>query len=380
MTVVITMIMAIMVVSMMMIFMADTMVSSTVATQLAVANRNNIKADYLARSGKNLVLFLLSMDLGIDLTMYQQTKKVPSDGPGDVWSMLNGLPIGGDTVKMMTEATGLKLSEVNDSKVVDSLDMFDGSFDLRIEDEHSKININYCAKNQGKDCLLMLTALMSCPAEKEFLDRKKLEPAEMAANIRDWADDNSSVTEGANHSGESDPYEDRDPKVSPKNAPFDTLAELKQVAGWDDDMHRVFSPYLTVYPRPPVTLSTRDRVRVNINTANYQLLSCLVPPSSDECRQQAILATSPMKVADRLQNVSGLNGLKSRVSGLLCSSDKKKTQRFTYRSDVYRATITGEVGDQLRSLEMVIKRGFPLEKNKKSKFKGSYQFLHWKML
>ena len=37
------------------------------------------------------------------------------------------------------------------------------------------------------------------------------------------------------------------PDQGPKNAFFDSLEELKQVAGWDDDLQIIFSPYLRVF-------------------------------------------------------------------------------------------------------------------------------------
>lgn len=373
----VAMIIAIMVISMMFIFTADMMVNSAVTLQLAAAHRNNIKAEYLAKSGKNLALFVLATDLGLDLSMYQQSKKVPSDGSGDVWALLNGIPIGESTMKLMAASSNLKLSKVNDADVFSTLESFDGSFVINIVDEQSKLNVNYCAKGHGVQCMQMLRALMSCPAEKKFLEAKKLTPEEVAANIKDWVDSSASVSEGSKSSNEEDPYADRDPRIKPKNAPFDSLDELKLVAGWDEEMHAVFSPYLTIHP---VQLDKAEVPKINVNTATVPMMSCLIPNQSDDCRQRSVISMMPAKEEDRLMDVSNRQGVQGRLRDVFCEGNVKRLDQFTYRSDVYRVNIKGEVGDQIRELELVIQRGFPDGIDKNNEFVGTYKFLEWKML
>ena len=373
----VAMILAIMVISMMFIFMADMLVNSAVSLQLARVHRNNIKAEYLAKSGKNLALFLLSLDFGIDLTTYKTTKKIPSDGPGDVWGMMNGLPVGQSMVEMMAAGSGVKLSKVNDGDTIETLEAFDGTFTIDISDEMSKLNVNFCAIGRGGQCLRMLNALMSCPAEKEFLDRKKLVAEEVAANIKDWVDSGSSVAPGSKHSSEEDPYEDREPEVDPKNAPFDSLLELKLVDGWDDEMHQVFSPYLTIHP---VQIAKEEVPKININSIAAPLMACLIRDKGDDCRQKSILSMMPAGEEDALEDVSGHDGVKGRLRDIFCEQNKKVVEQFTYRSDIYRVVITGEVDEQKRKMEMVLRRMLPDARDKKNGFAGSYKILEWKML
>ena len=106
--------------------------------------------------------------------MASNMKQAVVDGPGDFWSMLNGLPIGSGEAKMMAQMQeAFDLSEVMDSKVMNQLDLFEGQFVMDISDEDSKININYLVKeNLSKDSYPMLVSLFSCPAESEFLIEK----------------------------------------------------------------------------------------------------------------------------------------------------------------------------------------------------------------
>ena len=94
-------IVAVMIISLMMVFTADMIVSSQVNLELATAARDNIVAEYLSKSGYNLALFLLSIDFGIDLFKQSQMKTPPQDGLGDIWAMVNDIPIGAETVEML---------------------------------------------------------------------------------------------------------------------------------------------------------------------------------------------------------------------------------------------------------------------------------------
>ena len=59
-------------------------------------------------------------------------------------------------------------------------------FVLKVEDEQSKINVNFCAQGRCSETLLMLESLFSCPAEQRFLDQKNVNPKELAYKIKDW--------------------------------------------------------------------------------------------------------------------------------------------------------------------------------------------------
>ena len=80
-------------------------------------------------SGLNAALLLVSADFAYDLFQAQQTPKMGlSDGLGDWWALLNGLPIGGETMEMVGQfQEEFKLNAVMASGVLDQLKLFDGS-------------------------------------------------------------------------------------------------------------------------------------------------------------------------------------------------------------------------------------------------------------
>lgn len=374
----VAMILAILTIAMMLIFTSDMIVNSTVSLQLATAQRDKVKAEYLAKSGLNLAIFLISADWGIDLFKFQASgnKTPPSDGREDIWTAVNDIPIGGATMEMVTGfQEQFDLSKNGDSKILDDLKLFDGEFTVKVEDESQRINVNACAKGRADECLTMLRALMSCPAEKAFLDKRKVKPDEVAANIKDWVDEDNAVEQGAQHSSENDAYNRRDVKVSPKNAPLDTLEELKQVEGWDDDMHKVFSPFLTLFP---LQQTKDDKPRININTASRELLGCLLPESNVTCAERsAMYFPYQDKTPDVIESTSKIEQVLGEV---FCERDKEKAKLFTFRTDLFRITITGQVGEQKRELQVILNRRMPDQTDEKNGFKGTYKYLQWKML
>jgi type II secretory pathway component PulK len=360
----IAMIVVMFMITLMALFSADMIVSSAVDAQLASANRDNLKAEYVAKSGVNLATFLLMADLAIDLGTYELQQTMPTDGPSDFWGMLNGLQEAFD------------LSSIADTSVMDALKLFDGQFVMNITDESSKLNVNYLSGNAGTIYTTMLKAMMSCPAEKEFLEKKKMNVPELVAYIRDWADLDDRPSEDSAKSSEDDAYADREPKMKAKNAPFDTLDELRVIPGWDVEMHTIFSPFLTVYPIPVATTGAA-RTPMNFNTASREFLGCLFPKSTTECAEKAVdyvtkleengPATSMEQVQDKLKNA-------------FCAENDEMAKKFTFRSDLYRVKVQAEVYGQNKTIELVLQRKLPDADDNKIQYKAAYRYLYWKML
>ncbi len=379
----IAIILALFMITLMTLFMADMQVNAVVESELAVANRDNLKAEYIAKSGANLANFLLSIDLAIDLTMaeVQGSAATVTDGPGDMWGQLNGFPIGGDTAELLGSLQeGFDLSKVADSKVLDTFKLFEGHFVINVTDESARLNINYCGiRSTEPKCKAALKALLSCPAEREYLERKKLNPGEVVGNIVDWVDVTSEADPESGHGSEDDPYSSREPKVKPKNSFFDSIDELEVVAGWDRDMHKIFSPFLTVYPMPLEAMrdnKANSSFLINFNTASRELLNCLFPKATTECAEKSALYSAyraDQELAKDSQSIQ--NTLKEQF----CADDEN-SKIFTYRSDVYRVNVTGESGLQTKTLEYVIARQKPDDQDLKNQYKSSMKYLYWKML
>lgn len=372
---------AIMLISVMMTFSADLIITSHVSLQLASRQRDNMAAEYMAKSGLTMAEFLVSIDYGIDLFQASYMKTPVSDGAGDVWSLLNGMPIGSTSAELVESfKEGFGLSEVMDEGVLNTLKAFEGAFTIYVEDESNKINLNQCTNTANCRVLMkMLEGLFSCPIEQVFLEKKDLTPIKLAALIRDYVDKDSSATGESGYGEENAPYQKNEPRYEAKNAPLDSLEELAMVDGWDDDLHAVFSPYLTVYPVPP---RAKDKVQINLNTASRELLSCLIPEARDLCAEKVAVG-----LYNREKNKENLVGgqVDQTLSDLLCykGDDKdKKSDWFTQQSRVFAITAEGQVGDSLKRLQAVVERQIPDPAKAKPYEDGLavYKLLSWKML
>lgn len=379
-------------ITLMMIFMADMQVNAVVESELAVANRDNLKAEYLAKSGGNLANLLLSTDLALDLTMAENPALAgmaggaaggqgggATDGPGDIWGQLNGLPIGGSTAELLEQMQeSFDLSKVGDSKVIDMLKQLDGHFIINVVDETARMNINYCAIRTTEPlCKKALKLLMSCPAEREYMERKKLNPSEIVGALGDWVDSNTEPDPDSGYGSEQDPYSRREPKVTVKNSFFESLDELRVIEGWDADMHKIFSPYLTVYPMPlDVAVSNRSSFFVNYNSASREFLNCIFPKAATECNEKSAMF---MQNRQDMGVASDATAINNSLRENFCAEDEM-TKIFTYRSDVYRITVTGESGVQRKTIEYVLARQKPDDTDQKNQYKSAIKYLYWKML
>jgi type II secretory pathway component PulK len=380
----IALLIAIMIISIMMLFTSDLILSSQVNIKLATTGRDNIKAEFLAKSAFNASLLLLSSDLAYDLYQAQQNPKATlSDGLGDIWTALNGLPIGGETAEMTAAfAKEFGLNGFLDSNVIDQLKLFDGSFTVNVADESQKINVNYCANSRCTETLMMLEALFACPAEKAFLENKKVTGRELAYRIKDWVDSDSRAEDASGFSDEDTPYVKRRPKMQAKNAQFDSVEEMRLIEGWDEEVHQVFSPFITVFPFQ--SSSTDKRFQININTASRGLLQCLFPEARGDCNEKVAVA---LKKRSEDQSLSAQPGkpMAEVLRELLCYNTgdansgeaNNKSNWFASYSMVYRIEATGEVGDSVKKITAVVERIMPdIQKGEKSSFK----ILYWKLI
>ena len=383
----IAIIIALMIITFMVGFMSDIVLSSRVANQMSINIEEKGKADYLAKSGVNFARFIILIDWGLDLFMAQNAKQPANDGPGDFWSMLNGLPIGSGEAKAMVKMQeSFELSDVMDSKVISQLDLFSGTFVIDVQDEDSKINLNYLVKDSMSNGTVypMLRALFSCPAEREFLDKKELDPEKLAARVADYIDADKRVKTGADYTSEDDPYSDRNPKHAPKNLPLDTLDELKLIAGWDDDVHAVFSPYLTVYPIIKEyfghlkAADLQKMATLNLNTGSRGFLGCLFSEMDVDCKEN--FAVKHKKINKEKQNFSDGQNMTETLKNLACyqkSESLDKSTWFKANSSTFSVNVQGFVGDQESEVKTVVYRIDP-SIMKKKKLEHASDLLYWK--
>ena len=86
----ISLLIAIMAIAVMITFIAEMIVSSTVNVEMTLLGRDRAKADYLARSGLNLGLYFLTANRlwdQVQASGMMGQKVEPTDGPGSLWNL-----------------------------------------------------------------------------------------------------------------------------------------------------------------------------------------------------------------------------------------------------------------------------------------------------
>jgi len=147
-----------------------------------------------------------------------------------------------------------------------------GGFKVTVEPEDSKVNVAKVLRaSDRRNLVLRMMALLQA-ADIEGYGIEDRNSTELIANIIDWvdADDNKTeidtngkITSGAG-AGENIPYDKYGYKV--KNAKFDSVDELRLIAGMKDEVFCKIEKALTVYRTD----------KVNVNEADPLLLKALI--------------------------------------------------------------------------------------------------------
>ena len=168
---------------------------------------------------------------------------------------VSGGSVDSDDLAMM-QAEGLSADQLAESREASGssrsfLD-FDGDFSAEVTDESMRINVrNIQATNiaelqtdpAGSQLHALMTGINYCDAlrnaqnmsadnsqdNSQFFYERNLEPLELIGNLADWTDmdDNRAYLGGT----ENALYERLEPPYKAKNAPFDTMEEMRLVEG-----------------------------------------------------------------------------------------------------------------------------------------------------
>jgi general secretion pathway protein K len=261
-------------------FQSDT--SATLAS--AMADRDGVQAEYVARSAVNLSRLLIAMEPTIRQAispLFAFMKRQPPQLP--IWEFSDKLlaPFN-DKASTDQFATSLKVNFGTGK----NLGLPVGRFELAIMDEDAKINVNLGASNDIAHIRLAkeLMGLMAPPQYNPLFEQRDTagnyhDRLATCAAIIDWADVdeaqmNCDTTTGAPaSSGVEDAYYQL-LAVKPyrrKNAPYDSLEELHLVRGVTDDYWATFVDPDPTNPKKRV-MTVWGQGAINVNSANAQTL------------------------------------------------------------------------------------------------------------
>jgi general secretion pathway protein K len=214
-----------------------------------------------------------------------------------------------------------------------------GNFQLRVEDETGRININKLVVGAAfnPDIKELLTRLLGLP---EF----RLEPekvAEIVESIKDWLDKDEDVTGSG---AENTHYATLEKAYPCKNGPLDCIEEILMIKGITPELFYgtkespALRDCLTIY----------GDGKININTAPKMILRVLAQNISEE-------AVNRMDEYRKSKNndLSNPAWYKNLVES---SAVVIESRLLTTRSDFFRITSTGKFGNMTQTVTGVVQR------------------------
>ncbi len=358
--------------------------SASVRIQMAANARDEAKAEALAHAGVQFYRLVLVASKQLEGQMEvinQQMQGMGMDlsslgiGGTQLWQfvptvsssfvrMLIGSGSGDDA---MLAALGDEAGGPNEvdadferNPLKETFLQFDGDFTATVSDEDRMLGVGDMQANDAEGLqtnpnALRLAALMSGEDDLAYLRDINYEKWELIGNLVDWTDaDDNQIYKGGRESGL---YERLDSPYLPKNAPFDTLDEIRLVDGWHlEGVWERFGKHLSIY----------GGGKVNVNTASRPVLGALfrayIQPVPTDYTLDLIFENLQLyrTGGDPSNPGSGspfffseeqfVQWLQTAAPGTV---DEQISGAITTKSNVFRVKSTGEVGKATVTIEVV---------------------------
>ena len=241
------------------VFVTELMGNASTAFQVAIGERDRLQAEYMARSGLNLTRLLIAKEPDIRRVIAPMYSIVLGHGPPqlNVWNFADGLllPFANPrSAAHAAQSTGVDFSQIQGVKDTG------GTFKVISIPENSMMNLNKPLFWQGDEARVSLAMQLyaltggyqnQSPYDAIFNvmdpDGQLTNRLDILSDVIDWWDDDEQRTvfdPGASKvttSGrEDDIYARYAEPYRVKNAPFDSLDELRLVRGFTDDFWSTF--------------------------------------------------------------------------------------------------------------------------------------------
>jgi len=252
----------------------------------ALADRDALKAEYLAKSGINLSRLLIAaeptMRQGLSLLFLGRT---PPQIP--VWEFSDRVLGAFNDKEGTADFAALTSTDVTQGK---NLGVEGGRFDVNIVDEDSKINVNLAARGDAFTQNRLAQQLLARMAgdqysplfERRDRDDNFTDRATLCGAIIDWADTDENLNpcdpfsaSPSTQASEDISYQLLKKPYFRKNAPYDSLEELHLVRGVGDDF---WATFVDPDPSKPKnrTMTVWGQGAINVNTASPEALLAVV--------------------------------------------------------------------------------------------------------
>jgi general secretion pathway protein K len=273
------------------VFVADLMESTTTEFHVAESERDQLKAEYLAKSGLNLTRLLIAREPDIRKLVTPIYQMVVGRPPPqlNVWDFASTLLAPFANLK---EAEDMLQTSGVDFSLMQGVKDTGGTFEVLTVPENGKINLNlplfFTGDQARRSIAMQLFALLGgyqspeSPYDPMFSARDPdghyTTRLDIVSDIIDWWDyddqrtvfDPGSATINVGGSEDNIYSQYADPYLV-KNAPFDSLEEMRMVRGVGDDFWATF-----IEPKPDDPRARKVTIygsgAVNVNMAPPEVL------------------------------------------------------------------------------------------------------------
>ncbi|RYZ07830.1 MAG: general secretion pathway protein GspK [Myxococcales bacterium] len=268
----------------------------------ALTARDQVVAEYAAKSAINLSRLLIAAEPTIRKTLaplFLMMKSAPPQIP--VWEFTDRVMGAFNDAEGAEAFKSLGNFDLTQGK---NLGLTGAGFEIKVVDEDSKINLNEPARGGafGQSRLAaQLIGLMGGPQNNPLFEGKDADGAfsdrqSICSAVVDWTDPDSETfvcdpnNPTAQSAGAEDSFYERLVRpYSRKNAAFDSLEELHKLRGFDDDF---WATFIEPDPDRPEkrTVTVWGQGTINVNTANPQTLLafiCSNAPMAKPCNDPA---------------------------------------------------------------------------------------------
>jgi general secretion pathway protein K len=346
---------------------ADVAYDTRVSLESAANARDELRAEYLARSGvtfARLVLVFQSQIDGMTGQVGTQLAQLGGGGGGggagiqipriQLWNLV---PVSSSTL-------GALFGEPSAA---------DGAFEAKLDDEGSKVSARLDAVPPTAQ-LAAFFQLVGDPKWDFLFDREdengvKVTRQDLAIHLYDWVDQNDSgAALSANglafENGFGDEnylYDRGEDRYRAKNGRFDSLDELYLVAGVSDAFMAAFRDRLTVYLPPDSKLTVDPRSRDSLLLAAHLVADPMLQPIfsdgtlGEKLQTAVLLLTQNGTLGITRQQFAGIcRDLQIQVSAACLGADPDRRCPVTDRSTVFGVQATGSAGGVTAGIDAVL--------------------------
>lgn len=284
--------------------------SSRVDLQLALNARDGLQAEYNALSALRLRAVILRKSQQLS----GQLKNTPLKGLVSSAQLAELIPVECGIMSSVLKEIGVEPgSEDSDGELDEGF--FPGECQTVVQSEHSKIPIMLLKDATSKRNQTVARSLIGLLQGKRFerhfeeddaLGNRAESAEELVGAITDWIDlDDVAAMNGVGD--EERPYSRLADYYRPKNAHFDSVAELQLVHGIDDDLYALLGEQVTIYANGNPT--------IELGTASlFAVLTGLLSARKVDVSQQMLLEN--FQFQSLMADLREMVGIAGSLSGL----------------------------------------------------------------